>query len=356
MLRVETQAPANWAAARLTHLPLLQIADDGQAITTPAAWEQRKAELMAAWHQYLGSAPFSADSLTPAVRRTTEQDIGFGTAEVVYLQTEPGYWEQCLLMIPKMPAAGDPGRRLPAMVVFYYDIDTPAGIYMGSPRWKGSDPTRAYAQALVQRGYVVLVQRWFCEGYISTFKFEAQGPSLSGRYAQAVARFKSVAPFWKGLGRVVWDAGRCVDFLQTLPMVDPGRIGCMGHSLGGKMALYAGAFDPRFQVVISSDLGIGLSFSNWEDPWYLGPEAKKPGFPLDHHQLLAFIAPRPYLLIAGQYDGEKSWPYINSAQDVYRLYGAAERIGMINHATGHAPTLEALALAYAWCDRYLNAM
>src|SRR5690606_26256518 len=145
----------------------------------------------------------------------------------------------------------------------------------------GPQDVRAFARHLAERGYVTLSQRWFMEGYSKTPR--GSEASLQDRYKDCVARFVRASPSWKALGRVIWDASRCIDYLTTLENVDPDRIGCMGHSLGGKMALYAGAFDPRIQVVVVSEPGIGLPFSNWEQLWYLGPEVKEPAFPWDHH-------------------------------------------------------------------------
>ena len=88
--------------------------------------------------------------------------------------------------------------------------------------------------------------------------------------------------------------------------------------------------------------------TNWQDPWYLGDQIKAKDFPLAHHQLLALHAPRSFLLIAGQYDKPESWPYLLEAQKVCALYNRKESIGMLDHASGHAPTAEAMHQAYQW--------
>lgn len=335
----EFEPPAALAAQR--PLPPLLVTNSGETVERAADWPARRAEIEAAWRAYLGQSPFP--DLEHRVVEEEEEDLGECTGARVWLQTEPGYLEACYRLVPKVRAAA----RLPAVIVFYYDVETPAGL---APAER--EDVRAFARHLAERGYVTLAQRWFHEGYLD--RPRGGGQSLAQRYEASVARFQRLAPGWKGLGRVAWDASRCVDYLSSLPYVDPERIGCMGHSLGGKMALYAAAFDPRLKATIASDLGIGLSFSNWEQPWYLGPEVQEPGFSLDHHQLLALIAPRPFLLIAGESaDGERSWPYLASAQKVYRLYGRESDIGMVNHRSGHAPTPEALEAAYAWLAQRL---
>jgi hypothetical protein len=54
------------------------------------------------------------------------------------------------------------------------------------------------------------------------------------------------------MGERLWDLMRCVDYLETLPEVDKGRIGCAGLSLGGEMAMWLGAMDTRIQTTVSS--------------------------------------------------------------------------------------------------------
>src|SRR5262249_52647172 len=135
-----------------------------------------------------------------------------------------------------------------------------------------------------------------------------------------------------GMAKMLFDAQRALDLLTSLPQVDPARLGACGHSLGAKETLYLAAFDDRVKASVFSEGGIGTSFSNWEAPWYLGTK----DFGRDHHELLAMIAPRAFLLIAGeQADGARSWPYVASALEVYRLYGTPCRIGLFNHAQGH---------------------
>ena len=159
--------------------------------------------------------------------------------------------------------------------------------------------------------------------------------------------------------KMLWDAMRGVDVLEMLAEVDSKRIGAVGHSLGAKETLYLAAFDERIAAAVASEGGIGLSFTNWDAPWYLGPAIKAGDFKLDHHQLLALVAPRPFLILAGESgngaaDGDRTWPYVEAALDVYRLYGSSARLGLYNHRQGHTisdATFERLA---EWLATYLE--
>ena len=94
----------------------------------------------------------------------------------------------------------------------------------------------------------------------------------------------------------------------------------------------------------------------WID--FLGPAVRDPDFALEHHQLLALIAPRPFLLLAGEggkhaADGARSWPFIEAASRVYQLYGNTTRIGMYNHGQGHTLPSQAFEKMAEWLEAYV---
>ena len=172
-------------------------------------------------------------------RQVTDQNF---TGKLMYLQVESDWWEKILVMMPSEALA----RPRPVVVVPFYDVDDPVGRDLSGRTFFGGG-NRAFARLAVQRGYIAVAIRWFGESY---------GES----YIEAVANLKLRHPHCTGLGKWVWDAHRLLDYLYTLPEVDHQHIGIIGHSLGGKMALYAGAFDDRITAVVASEPGIGLSF------------------------------------------------------------------------------------------------
>jgi dienelactone hydrolase len=156
------------------------------------------------------------------------------------------------------------------------------------------------------------------------------------------------------MAKMLYDAQRAVDLLASLPGVDPARIGCLGHSLGAKEALYLAALDDRVRATVSSEGGVGIAFSNWDAPWYLGADWDTARASRDHHELLALAAPRAFLLVGGDSaDGARSWPYIEAALPAYRLYGEHPRLGLFNHGQGHSIPPEAEARIYAWLEACL---
>src|SRR5262249_18702142 len=106
---------------------------------------------------------------------------------------------------------------------------------------------------LVRRGFVV----WCPRNYINT-----DGTDWAGNARRVIAAH----PDWTGMTRMGGDALPAADYLESLPEVDRTRIGCLGHSLGAKVVLYAMAFDERYKAGVFSEGGIGLRFSNWDAP------------------------------------------------------------------------------------------
>lgn len=302
--------------------------------STVQQWLARKDSIKRKWQRLLGAPASTPPQPETRLLHTFEEDIY--TGEVHHLRVEEDAYEKILIMRPRQPAQSP----TPVVIVPYYDIDTPAGRNLGGRVYRPMG-VRSFGYHMVQQGYMVVAIRWFGESY-------GEG------YAEAVANLSLRHPGCTGLGKWIWDVQRLVDYIYTLPDADTTSIAIIGHSLGAKMALYAAAMDERILVVVFSEGGIGLSFSNYEDYWYLGKVRAQMPPGTDHHELLGLIAPRPFLLIGGDSaDSDSSWYYINAAREVYRLYGKPQDIGYYNHRSGHTPTPKSVNLAVEWLTYFL---
>ncbi|HNR71592.1 MAG: acetylxylan esterase [Verrucomicrobia bacterium] len=327
------QQPPARVPANAPQLSRLLVDEHGRRIASKRGWRQQRALLQAQWQAVLGEFPAAKPPLRSQVLGTEE--LPEFTRQYVTYQVEEGVFTDGYLLTPRA-AKG----RLPAVVVFHPTTPLQAKGVAGlaaeydREKWQGVQ--------LVQRGYIV----WCPRNYIET-----AGTNWAGNAARVRARH----PRWTGMTRMVWDAIRAADFVTSLPRVDRKRLGCLGHSLGGKEVLFAMAFEPRYRAGVSSEGGIGLKFSNWEAPWYFGRQIQQPGFQRENHEVLALAAPRAFLLLAGDSaDDDRSWEFIQAARPVYELLGAARNLGWLNHHQGHRYAPEARAAAEAFLDQHLK--
>jgi dienelactone hydrolase len=267
---------------------------------------------------------------------------GFVREKVSY-QVEVGQRVNAYLFLP------DRSGPLPAVLCvhqhhreFHLGKSEPAGL--------SGNPEQAYALELAQRGYVTLAPD------LLGFE-ERQHPILRG---QDYERFEATRRLTEGSclqAKMLWDLRRALDYLETRREVDPVRIGCLGHSLGGQETLFLAAMDRRVAVGVSS-----CGFSSYQ-AIFAGCilhnfAAYVPGL-LRHGDLarvMELIAPRPFLALAGSRDpifplaGVRTT--IRDARPAY--LGHADRLRLRCFPGGHAFSAPMREAAYAWLDRWLR--
>ncbi len=313
--------------------PLRSVDGNGQPITSVEQWQQERDTIRKWWLDFLGPMPAKRDGVPKLEIIEEDRDAGVLRQRVRY-EVEPGITTEAYLLQPLQPS-----EKCPGVAVFHSTVDhsirQPAGIE--------GVPEKAFGLKLAQRGCVTISPRNYL--WPTNDKISAQ-PEAD--------RFRERHPKSIGMARMLHDSLVAVDILCSLPHVDTSRIGSVGHSLGAKEVLYLAAFDERVRVTISSEGGVGTKFSNWNADWYLGKGIDSPDFTREQHELLALTAPRPFLLIGGDSaDGDQSWPFIEAALPIYKLYGEPARLGLFNHKQGHAVPPIAEQRIYEWFDAYL---
>ena len=321
--------------------PLAPLVDDaGRPFRSPEEWAPARTRLHQKWRAFLGPMPDPRPPLDLEI--LAEETFDGGTRQRVRYRCEPDATAIAWLL---RPAAGPPTARRPAVVALHptnrTSIEEIAGLDGNERNHLGVHLCRA--------GFVVVCPRCFLWDTPPEYTID------TGR---TVAEFQKRHPRARGMAKMLYDAQRAVDLLASLPDVDPARIGACGHSLGAKETLYLAAFDTRIRAAAASEGGIGFRSTNWDAPWYLGKEIHEPGFALNHHQLVALTAPRALLVLAGETgpgaaDGDRSWPYLEAALPIYRLYAETAPLGLDNHREGHTLSERSRSRLIEWLATYL---
>jgi hypothetical protein len=333
------QAPARFAGSLGAYRSPL-LFNDGSRVRSAEEWLRRRAEILTDWHGLMG--PWPAILERPKLEVLREEKRESLRYRRVRIEIAPGQTGEGWLVAP----AGQ--GPFPAVLVLYYEPETSVGL--------GQEPQRDFGRQLAQRGFVTLS--------IGTPGGNAWKPDVGTARCQPLSYHAFVAAN-------LWHA------LANRPEVDRTRIGVIGHSYGGKWALFAAALWDKFACVAVSDPGIVFDERrpnvNYWEPWYLGfdPELKRPraGIPTeenprtgayrrmveagrDLHELHALIAPRPFFVSGGSEDPPERWIALNHALAVNRLLGVSNRVALTTRP-GHAPTNESNLQLCAFFEHFL---
>ena len=344
------------------HSRLFVYADEAgtlQPVTLPEDWTRRRTDILAGMQAAMGPLPVRERWPDIDLKRT-EVQRGEGYTRTTYTFAVEYRHEK------SAPDAGsDRGAEVDRLPI---DLYVPDGVVDGERRpavlalhptgalgkrivaGEGPRANRQYAVELAQRGYVVLAPDYPSFGDYADYDFAADD-------------------YVSGTMKGIVNHRRCVDLLQSLPQVDPERIGVIGHSLGGHNAMFVATFDERIKVIVSScgwdpfHHYYGGKLAGWtsdrympriRDVYDLDPDQ----VPFDFYEVVAALAPRPFLSCSptedSNFDVNGVEKAIKRARDVYQLLGAEDALQLRTPKCGHDFPTEMRQAAYAFIDDALK--
>lgn len=305
--------------------------DDGREVRNARQWEKkRRPQVLEVFAQEMyGHMPARPEGLHFSTISEETVYAGLGLRKVVriYLDADQTHWFDVLIHLPK-DAAG------------------PVPMFVGL-NFKGNDATldeRAdfrWPYELVLKAGMGVATAW-------RDSIEPDGKDSKLAEAEGVCRDGGVRSWynkdgdWGAISAWAWGLSRIVDYLETDEAYDTDRLAVIGHSRLGKTALWAGANDLRFDMVISNDSGccgaaisrrkfgetfavIDTSFPHWFTREFDKYKGREETFPADQHWLIALAAPRPVYVASATEDlwadPKGEWLAAKAAEPVYALFG-----------------------------------
>lgn len=314
-------------------LPDPLTTEAGNKVKTPCEWQKiRRPEILELFRENVyGRAPVGRPGILRFNMKETDNHAMDGMATLKRIDIH---------------FAGPGGKGKIELVLFIpNEVQKPvAGFLLICNRGRENiDPSREHrspfwpAERIVERGYMA-----------AAFHNSDVAPDKPDRFLDAVhgifeATDDDRAPnAWGTIAAWAWGASRVMDYFEADQDIDETRIGVVGHSRGGKAALWCGAEDERFALVVSNNSGctgaalsrrrkgetiaqINNRFPHWFCENYKRYNEREEELPIDQHQLIALMAPR-LIYVASASEDEWADPkgeFLSCvhAGPVYELFG-----------------------------------
>ena len=321
--------PAQWQGD-MGGLRSVMLFDNGDTLRNPSQWPARRAEILSLWHSMMGQWPeiitnqrlerLDSVQIEPEIMRYR-----------VRLKWTPNEYTEGFMLVPNEDGP------MPAVITLYYEPNTAIG---------DGKPCRDFAIQLARRGFVALSL-----GTTETTKTRTFAIRYPAKGCEEV----------EPLSMLAYAAANAFEALALEPMVRDDKIGVVGHSYGGKWAMFASCLYEKFTCAAWGDPGIVFaedkgSMVNYWEPWYLGSRGtyeKMKSAGHDLHELHALMAPRPFIVSGGYSDEPSQWRALNHSVEVNKMLGYEGRVAMTNRKL-HEPNEQSNEVIYKFFEYFLK--
>jgi hypothetical protein len=301
--------------------------EDGSAVKTAGDWSRRRAELLRLFEEHVyGKTPVGRpEAMRFETRKKVEGFLdGKATLEEVrihFSEKADGPFLDLLVIKPAQVPAGGVPAFIGLNFTGNHGVHPSTEITLSTTWMRESNEPEKKGQVIDHKATEASrgnqASRWPLETIVdagcavATFYYGDIDPDFDDGFQNGIhALFGKPGPGeWGSIGAWAWGASRALDYLETDPAINKGKVAVFGHSRLGKTALWAGAQDERFAMVISNNSGCGgaalsrrrfgervqrinTSFPHWFCDGFLQYNENEAALPVDQHQLVALIAPR----------------------------------------------------------------
>jgi hypothetical protein len=350
-----SQVPVGWKAsekvsARLTasrpkfnyyeeEVPLYTLPDlmkmnDGRLVGSELGWAERRSELLSFFSaEVYGKVPSTSYNTNYKILTSDKSAMG-GKATLKQVQ----------ILI------SSEGKSITINLTLFVPNSVkgkvPAFLLICNRGMENIDPLRKVksefwpAEEAIARGYAIAA---FYNGDVDPDEYDGFKNGIHGVLDRGERNDES----WGTIAAWAWGAQRCLDYLLTEKRIAGDKIALVGHSRGGKTALWAGATDIRFGMIVANESGCGgaalarrrfgetverinTAFPHWFCLNYRKYNNNEHNMPADMQMLLALIAPRPLYVDCADEDlwGDPRGSYLAlyHALPAWKLFGKAESL------------------------------
>jgi len=349
--------PANYDEAKVGSytLPDPLVFNNGKPVRTASDWiKRRRPEVLELFAQNMfGRSPQPPRSIKYDVFDTDMHALGGKAVRkqvTIQLSAKPdGPKEDLLIYLP-----ANARKPVPVILSLNFSGNQTAShepqIKLATV-WNAKTHEKQQAPEQSRGRELETVEKVLARGYgYATLCYQDIEPDFKGGYAYGVrplffkaGQTEPSGDDWGAIGAWSYGLSRALDYLEKDKDVDAKRVAILGHSRLGKTVLWAGAMDQRFAMVLSSCSGEGgasLARRNYGETisnltgafpyWFCNNFQKYAGhadqLPVDTHELIALIAPRPVYITGGETDrwADPKGEFLAcvAAGPVYRLLGA----------------------------------